>query len=45
MHRGKSFAEMVCKWGFKWAKKNEYKVKPTCPYISKIFLVRNPEFL
>ncbi len=42
--RGQSLAGIITKWGFEWAKENGQKVIPTCPFISKAFLSRNPEY-
>lgn len=42
--RGQSLAGIITKWGFEWAKENGQKVIPTCPYIGKAFLPRNPEY-
>lgn len=41
--RGKGLAEKIVKIGFEYAKKNNLKVIPTCPYIM-YFLSRNEEF-
>lgn len=41
--RGKGVAEKVVGAAFAFARKENIKVKPTCPYISGKYLERNPE--
>ncbi len=42
--RGKGLAEKIVREGFNYAKKNNLKVIPTCPYIN-YFLSKNEEFM
>ncbi len=42
--RGKGLAEKLCFSAFDFAKKNCFKVIPSCPYISKKFLPEHPEY-
>jgi len=42
--RGMGLAEKMCLFAFDFAKKNGYKIVPTCPYISQKFLPGHPEY-
>ena len=41
--RGRGIAEQLALAAFEYAKKNNMKVIPTCPYISETFLRKHPE--
>jgi predicted GNAT family acetyltransferase len=41
--RGKGLATKMLKEVMEYAKRNNLKIKPTCPYI-KVFLRRHPEY-
>ena len=43
--RGQGLAEQLCRAGFEYAKANQFKVVPSCPYISGAYLKRHPEYL
>lgn len=43
--RHKGLAERLVEAGFLYAKAHQMKVIPTCPYVSRAFLKRRPEFL
>jgi predicted GNAT family acetyltransferase len=42
--RGKGLAEVVVRAAFEWGEKENFKVIPTCSYISGNFLKKNPKF-
>ena len=42
--RSKGVAEQMVLAGFQYAQANGLKVIPTCPYVSRAFLRRHPEF-
>lgn len=42
--RGKGVAEKLVKAGFEYARSNQLKVIPSCPYISQTFLNRYQEY-
>ncbi len=42
--RGKNLAEEVVKAGFEYARANNLKVIPSCPYVGKAFLKRQPQY-
>ena len=42
--RTEGIAEQVVQAGFEYAKREELRVIPSCPYISRGFLPRHPEF-
>ena len=42
--RGHNLAEQVVQAGFEYAKANNLKVIPSCPYVGKAFLKRHPEY-
>jgi predicted GNAT family acetyltransferase len=43
--RGKGLAEIVVRAAFDWGEKENYKLIPTCTYISGSFLKKNPNYL
>lgn len=43
--RGRGIAEQLALAAFKYAKENNLRIIPTCPYISDTFLKRHPELL
>ena len=43
-YRGMGLAEKMSVFVFEFAKKNGYKIVPTCPYISQKFLPDHPEY-
>ena len=42
--RGRGIAEALCKAGFEYAKANQLKVIPSCPYVGDTYLRRHPEY-
>ena len=42
--RGQGLAEKLCSFAFEFAKKNGFKIIPSCPYISKKFLPEHLEY-
>ena len=42
--RTEGVAEQVVLAGFRYAQEQGYRVRPTCPYVSRGFLKRHPEF-
>jgi len=42
--RGQGVAEVLTREALEYAKSKGYQVIPTCPYISKTFLARHPEY-
>lgn len=43
-HRGKGIAEDITLHAFNYAKKNKYKIIPTCPYVRDTFIKKHKEF-
>ena len=43
--RQKGVAEKVVEAGFRYAQENNFKVIPSCPYVSQAFLRKHKEFL
>lgn len=43
--RLKGLAEKIVEAGFRYAQENNFKVIPTCPYVSQAFLRKHKEFL
>lgn len=41
--RGKGLADQLVRFAFDYAKKHNLKIKPTCPYITDVFLKKYPE--
>jgi len=41
--RGRHIAQNLVKFPFDFAKENDYKVIPTCPFV-KLFIDRHPEY-
>ncbi len=41
---GKGIAEELVKFAFEFARKNGYKIIPSCPYIKNKFLPSHPEY-
>lgn len=42
--RGRGLAEALCRAAFEHAKTNQWKVIPSCSYISGAYLKRHPEY-
>lgn len=42
--KGQGLAEKMCAFAFDFAKKNGFKIIPSCPYISQKFLPSHPEY-
>lgn len=43
--RGRGLAEALCQAAFEHAKANQWRVSPSCSYISGAYLKRHPEWL
>ena len=44
-HRNQGWAEKVVEAGFRYAQENDFKVIPSCSYVSHAFLRKRKEFL
>lgn len=42
--RGKGLAEQLCKAAFEYAKAGNFKVIPSCSYVSSTYLKRHPQY-
>ena len=42
--RGRGIAEQLCRAAFEYAKEQQLKVVPSCPYIAGTYLKRHPEY-
>jgi len=43
-YRGKGYAAKLVDYGYNWAKNYEFKIIPTCSYITDSWLKKNPEW-